>query len=140
MTVAHELAIQERLESLGGSAYLSHLVMVVPTSVHIEYYAGIVQRTSIMRQLIDAGGRIADIGYHENDSDTDLALTNAENLLFQIRSRRGSGAFLHIRDVLDTYMGDERRIRSGFGGDCRLSRPDSGASTSCSVTACSGRT
>ena len=104
VTVAHELAMQERLESLGGSAYLSHLVMVVPTSVHIEYYAGIVQRTSIMRQLIDAGGRIADIGYQENDTDTDLALTNAENLLFKIRSKRGSGAFLHIRDVLDTYM------------------------------------
>ena len=104
VTVAHELSLQERLESLGGSAYLSHLVMVVPTSVHIEYYAGIVQRTSVMRQLIDAGGRIADIGYHESDSDTDLALSKAENTLFHIRSRRGSGAFLHIRNVLDTYM------------------------------------
>ena len=72
VTVSHELALQERLDSLGGSAYLSHLVMVVPTSVHIEYYAGIVQRTSVMRQLIDAGGRIADIGYHESDSDTEL--------------------------------------------------------------------
>ena len=69
VTVAHELALQERLESLGGSAYLSHLVMVVPTSVHIEYYAGIVQRTSTMRQLIDEGGRIAEIGYLESDSD-----------------------------------------------------------------------
>ena len=104
VTVSHELALQERLDPLGGSAYLSHLVMVVPTSVHIEYYAGIVQRTSVMRQLIDAGGRIADIGYHESDSDTDLALSKAENTLFQIRSRRGSGAFLHIRNVLDTYM------------------------------------
>ena len=47
VTVSHELSLQERLESLGGSAYLSHLVMVVPTSVHIEYYAGIVQRTSV---------------------------------------------------------------------------------------------
>ena len=104
VTVSHELALQERLDSLGGSAYLSHLVMVVPTSVHIEYYAGIVQRTSVMRQLIDAGGRIADIGYHESDSDTDRALASAENLLFQIRSKHGSGAFLHIRNVLDTYM------------------------------------
>ena len=104
ITVSHELALQERLESLGGSAYLSHLVMVVPTSVHIEYYAGIVQRTSVMRQLIDAGGRIAEIGYHETDADTELALSKAENALFQIRSRQRSGAFLHIRNVLDDYM------------------------------------
>ena len=106
VTVAHELDLQDRLEGLGGSAYLSHLVMVVPTSVHIEYYARIVQRTSIMRQLIDVGGRIAEIGYHESDADTDRALANAEDLLFRIRAGRGSGDFVHIREVLDAYMED----------------------------------
>ena len=104
VTVAHELNLRNRLEELGGSAYLSHLVMVVPTSVHIEYYARIVQRTSIMRQLIDVGGRIAEIGYHESDADTDRALATAEDMLFRIRAGRGSGDFVHIREVLDTYM------------------------------------
>lgn len=104
VTVAHELNLQDRLEELGGSAYLSHLVMVVPTSVHIEYYARIVQRTSIMRQLIDVGGRISQIGLTESDADTDAALSRAEDLLFQIRAGRGSGDFVHIREVLDTYM------------------------------------
>ena len=104
VTVAHELNLQERLEELGGSAYLSHLVMVVPTSVHIEYYARIVQRTSIMRQLIDVGGRISEIGLTESDADTDAALSRAEDLLFRIRAGRGSGDFVHIREVLDTYM------------------------------------
>ena len=104
VTVAHELSLQERLEEFGGSAYLSHLVMVVPTSVHIEYYARIVQRTSIMRQLIDVGGRISEIGLHESDADTDAALSRAEDLLFRIRAGRGSGDFVHIREVLDAYM------------------------------------
>ena len=67
--------------------------MVVPTSVHIEYYAGIEQRTSVMRQLIDAGGRIADIGYHESDSDTDLALSKAEIPCSRYGQGGGSGAF-----------------------------------------------
>ena len=104
VTVAHELNLRNRLEELGGSAYLSHLVMVVPTSVHIEYYARIVQRTSIMRQLIDVGGRIAEIGYHESDADTDRALATAEDMLFRIRAGRGSGDFVHIREVLDKYI------------------------------------
>ena len=104
VTVAHELNLQDRLEELGGSAYLSHLVMVVPTSVHIEYYARIVQRTSIMRQLIDVGGRISEIGLNESDADTDAALSRAEDLLFHIRAGRGSGDFVHIREVLDTYI------------------------------------
>ena len=112
VTVAHELSLHRsrggeqtnRLEEIGGSAYLSHLVLVVPTSVHIEYYARIVQRTSIMRQLIDVGGRISEIGYYESDADTDAALSRAEDLLFRIRAGRGSGDFVHIREVLDTYM------------------------------------
>lgn len=112
ITVSHELSLHRsrggeqdnRLEEIGGSAYLSHLVMVVPTSVHIEYYARIVQRTSIMRQLIDVGGRISEIGLHESDADTDAALSRAEDLLFRIRAGRGSGDFVHIREVLDTYM------------------------------------
>lgn len=103
VTVAHELSLQDRLEDLGGSSYLSHLVLVVPTSVHIEYYARIVQRTSIMRQLIDVGGRIAGIGY-DGSADSDEAITRAEDLLFRIRAGRGSGDFIHIRDVLDAYM------------------------------------
>lgn len=103
VTVAHELSLHDRLEEIGGTAYLAHLVMVVPTSVHIEYYARIVQRTSIMRQLIDVGGRIAGIGY-DGAADSDEALTRAEDLLFRIRAGRGSGDFIHIRDVLDTYM------------------------------------
>ena len=112
ITVSHELSLhrsrgdeqENRLEEIGGSAYLSHLVMVVPTSIHIEYYARIVQRTSIMRQLIDVGGRISEIGLHESDADTDAALSRAEDLLFRIRAGRGSGDFTHIREVLDTYM------------------------------------
>lgn len=103
VTVAHELSLQDRLEGIGGSAYLAHLVLVVPTSVHIEYYARIVQRTSIMRQLIDVGERISVIGY-DGAADSDEALSRAEDLLFRIRAGRGSGDFIHIRDVLDTYM------------------------------------
>ena len=104
ITVAHELSLQDRLEGIGGVAYLSHLVMVVPTSVHIEHYARIVQRTSVMRHLIDVGGRISEIGYHESDADTDAALARAEDLLYRVRSRLGSGDFVHIREVLDDYM------------------------------------
>ena len=103
VTVAHELSLQDRLEGVGGTAYLSHLVLVVPTSVHVEHYARIVQRTSTMRQIILAAGDIAAIGY-EGAPDADVALSRAEELLFRIRSGRGTRDFTHIREVLDTYM------------------------------------
>jgi replicative DNA helicase len=103
VTVAHELSLHDRLEGVGGTPYLSHLVLTVPTSVHIEHYGRIVQRTSIMRKLIHVGGDIATIGY-EGGADADVALSRAEELLFKVRSGRGSRDFTHIREILDVYM------------------------------------
>ena len=53
VTVAHQLALDERTEQVGGTAYLSHLVATVPTPVHIEHYGRIVSRTASMRRLIE---------------------------------------------------------------------------------------
>ena len=41
-TVSEELRRRERLEGVGGIAYLSDLVDTVPTSYHVEYYARII--------------------------------------------------------------------------------------------------
>ncbi len=111
VSIAHELSLNERLEGVGGPAYLSHLVQVVPTSVHIEHYGLIVQRTSLMRQIIHAGGEIAAIGY-EAGPDADAALRLAEEALFRVRSGRGARDFTHIRDVLDRYMEESAAIHA----------------------------
>ncbi|GAI08210.1 unnamed protein product, partial [marine sediment metagenome] len=44
ITVAQELARQEKLETCGGAAYLSRLISIVPTPLDIEHYAQIVYR------------------------------------------------------------------------------------------------
>ena len=104
VTLAHEVSIEEgALEQIGGVEYLSRLVSNVPTSVHIEHYARIVHGTSILRQIIRAGGEIANMGY-DGGSDVDDVLDKAEEVVFGIRSRRGSRDFTHIRFFLDNYM------------------------------------
>ena len=119
VSVAHELSLRDQLEGVGGTAYLTHLVLSVPTSVHIEHYAQIVHRTSIMRQIIQVGGDIAAIGY-EGGPDPDGALRKAEELLFSVRSGRGSRDFMHIREILDTYMEESAAI---LGPDARHLAP-----------------
>ena len=105
VTVAHELSLHDRLEGVGGPGYLGHLVSTVPTSAHVEHYARIVHRTSVMRQIIRAGSDIATVGY-ESGPDAEAALSRAEELLFRVRSGRGSRDFTHLRDILDTYMAE----------------------------------
>ena len=103
ITVAQELARRGRLEVCGGAAYLSHLVSIVATSLHIEHYAQIVSRLSLMRRLINAGSQIAAIGY-EADPDVDAAFSRAEDALFRLRHGQSQRDFVHIRQVLDKYF------------------------------------
>jgi replicative DNA helicase len=114
-TVADELRRQERLELVGGILYLGELSAEVPTAVHVEYYARIVERTAILRRLIEAGGKIAALGYDERD-DLETTLDKAEAELFNVSQRRAMEDFIHIRRVVDAYFeqitrGDEAGTR-----------------------------
>jgi len=103
ITVAHELMRQNRLEQIGGAAYLSHLISIVPTSLHVEHYAKIVSNVAIMRRLIAAAGQIAAIGY-EAAPDIEASLNKAEDILFQVRTRQSPRDFISIREALGRYF------------------------------------
>ena len=109
VTVTHDLNLQERLDIVGGAAYLSHLVSSVPTSLHIEHYARIVSRTATMRRLINAASQISVLGY-DGTADEDSTLSHAEDLLFKVRSSQSSREFVSIRDVLDQFLEDRSSL------------------------------
>jgi replicative DNA helicase len=103
ITVAHVLMRQDKLEQIGGAAFLSHLISNVPTSLHVEYYARIVSNTATMRRLIAAAGQIEALGY-EGEPDVEASLSKAEDLLFQVRMKREPRDFVPIRDALGQYF------------------------------------
>ncbi|HOF63318.1 MAG TPA: DnaB-like helicase N-terminal domain-containing protein, partial [Dermatophilaceae bacterium] len=79
VTVADELTKRGSLPRVGGTAYLHQLISSVPTAAHAEHYGRLVERTSIMRRLIDAASQIAGIGY-DAPSDADAALDRANQI------------------------------------------------------------
>ena len=105
-TLASELARTERLELVGGMAYLSHLVSITPTSVHAEDYAEIVSRTATMRKLIAAGSRIAELGYSDTE-DLETTLRQAEDTVYAVRNTTQQRDFQSFRDIFDRYLQDQ---------------------------------
>lgn len=103
ISVGRELGLREHLDDVGGPAYLSHLVATVPTTVHVEHFAQIVNRTATMRRLILAAGDIAALGYADS-ADTEAAMSQAEELLTRVRGTHVVRDFVSLRDVLDQYM------------------------------------
>ena len=103
ITLAGELSRTEKLDLVGGMAYLSHLVSITPTSVHAEDYAQVVSRTSNMRRLIDAGNRIIDLGYADTE-DMEATMRQAEDALFTVRGAGQTRGFVPLKEIYDQYL------------------------------------
>ena len=102
ITICDELESRGKLEGVGGPSYVTSLINQVPTSGNVEYYGRIVERTAILRRLIHAAGEIAATAYQE--SDADVALEKAEQLIFNISQRHAHADFSPLRDILSDYM------------------------------------
>ncbi len=105
LTLSDELQRSGRYDDVGGLVYLSALFNEVPTSLHVEYYARIVEAAALRRRLIGAAGHIAALGYDET-LDTDKALDAAEKELFAVSEQRTSRDFQKLADVLRAYWED----------------------------------
>ena len=114
VTLARELSRSSQLETVGGMAYLSHLISVTPTSAHSEHYATVVARTATMRKLIDVASRISAMGYQDTD-DVDATLRQAEDVLFTVRGTETRRGFIPLRQIYDQYLEDRAAITDPIG-------------------------
>src|ERR671933_1213836 len=111
-STADRLQQQGAYEASGGLLYLSELNLATPTAAHIEHYARIVERTSIMRQLIAKAQTIAELAYRDN-LDPDTALEKAEQLILSVAEKRVTRDFRSLEDVLTEYMEQIEALQEG---------------------------
>jgi replicative DNA helicase len=102
VTLTDELERRGQLAEIGGPAFLTGLINATPTSIHVEYYARIVERTAVLRRLIDAAGQIAKLAYQDVD-DVDEVVDRAESIIFGVSEKRVSRDLVPIRQVLDEF-------------------------------------
>jgi replicative DNA helicase len=123
VTLVDELERREQLQEVGGVAYITSLVNSVPTAVHVEYYARIVERTATLRRLIGAAGQIAALAYEEAE-DVDEVVDRAEQLIFSVSERRVRRDLSPVREImgdvvnriefLHSHRGEILGVPSGF--------------------------
>ena len=99
ITLTEEVSQKSWLKGVGGAVYLATLVDEIPTAANIEYYARIIKEKSILRQVIEAGTRIARDGYEEPEDAVDF-LDKSEQTILEISRRQQRKGFVPIRDIL----------------------------------------
>src|SRR5690606_1962073 len=71
LTVGAELQRAGAIARIGGTEYLHTLIAMVPSAASAGYYARLVREQSILRKLVEAGTRIANMGYDADGAEVD---------------------------------------------------------------------
>lgn len=103
VTLQDELKKNNQVDDIGGIAYITELSMATPTAAHVTYYAKIVKRKAILRNLISTSQRIIQNAIEGSDDVTDI-LDDAESQIMGVSQDNASGGFKSIHDVLNAAM------------------------------------
>ena len=104
VTVSAELTKRGELGRVGGAPYLHTLISSVPTAANAGFYARIVRERAVLRKLVDAGTRIAQLGYATDGGDVDELVNTAQAEVYAVTERRTSEDYLPLKDILDGTM------------------------------------
>ena len=99
ITVQNELKNRDKLDAIGGIAYLTALFDTVPTAANVEYYAKIVEEKATLRRLITASLEIIGSARGEVE-DVGEVLDEAERSIFGVSQQRSVAYFSPLRTLL----------------------------------------
>jgi replicative DNA helicase len=122
ITVSEELTKTGMLQRAGGADYLHSIVSLVPTAASSGYYAQIVADKAVLRRLVEAGTRIANMGYASEGEVTDL-VNVAQTEIYQVAGGVETEDYVPLTDAVTVAL-DE--IEAARGRDGQLMGVPSG--------------
>lgn len=109
VTLLNELKQQERLDEIGGAAYITYLTSNTPTSMHAETYGRIVHNNAVRRRLLEAAEEITALARQESE-DINTTIEQSTRALFKVAQRKNEQAWTPIQTAaLGVYDSVEKR-------------------------------
>lgn len=115
VTVAAELQRRGDLQRIGGAPYLHTLSARVPIAANAGYYAEIVREKSILRRLVDAGTKIAQLGY-AGEGQVDDTVDRAQAEIYAITEKRASEDYAPLSEIMESTLDEIEAISNRGGG------------------------
>lgn len=115
ITVAAELQKRGELVRIGGAPYLHTLSANVPIAANAGYYAEIVRDKAILRRLVEAGTRIAALGY-AGEGEIDDVVDNAQAEVYKVTDRRAAVDYAPLSDIMSGVLDEIEAIGNREAG------------------------
>src|SRR3989338_4236236 len=114
LTVSARLKEKNLLEETGGNTYLGEIINSVPSAANASYYAQIIQKKHIARNLIGAADFISSLGYDEV-AELEELLDQAQKKIYDVTNVSSIHKFVELKEELSEAW--ERLDRLHNSGD-----------------------
>ena len=100
LTLTEEVDRAGQLAEVGGPAYLTELINQVPSSLHAEAYAQIIEQAAVRRRMLEAAGQMAKLAFDE-DTALENVINETEKAIFSINNRLPKRNIQSLSQVLE---------------------------------------
>ncbi|MFT9231821.1 MAG: replicative DNA helicase, partial [Bifidobacterium sp.] len=111
--VANQLLKDGNLDKVGGTDYLHSLVASVPTAANATYYAEIVHQRAILRNVITAGTKIAQLGYSAEGSQAEDIVNLAQSEVYEMSVGKVRQDYSAIGPVVHDALDQLDKLQNG---------------------------
>ncbi len=104
----------DKLDTVGGIAYITKIAQNVFTKENLDQYIEIARDKKTLRRLIESANEIMDMGMKDELAAGEI-IDKSEQLIFRISEQQGTKSFSHIGEVVKSTLAilDERKRRGG---------------------------
>jgi len=99
IAVTNALRDSNKLEDVGGLAYVASFTDIVPMPSNTSHYIDIILEKSILRQLISASSQI-NAGCYDKQGNVSNILDEAESAIFAISNSRSQSAYKSVNEFV----------------------------------------
>ncbi|MGO1434238.1 MAG: replicative DNA helicase [Canibacter sp.] len=115
ITVTDQLTKTGDLQRAGGVEYLHTMTGIVPTAANASFYAEIVAEKALLRRLVEAGTRIAQMGYAAEGEAIEL-VNSAQSEIYQVTGDDQSEDYVPLSEAVDSAVEEIERANMAEDG------------------------
>ncbi len=114
ITLTNKLKEKSSLDKVGGSSYIAYLSTVVPTAANVVYYADIVEKNAVLRELITTSTNIASKAF-QGEAEVEYLLDESERMILDVAEKRQKEGFTEIKDALNVAIDNISKMAKNMG-------------------------
>ena len=114
ITLIDYLNSKNKLQEVGGEAYILELMGQTLSLVNWQHHASIVRRDAILREIIGATNQISQLAYNA-PTDTKEVVERAESMLLSVTDREVKNAYKPLNDFLIEAFNEAKEVCEAGG-------------------------